>query len=84
MRLQPNHGDKSSENAQMLHPYALIREKGPNTFQRERVEGIVLVGKYFRVVRRGSPAIEAFITRHENLPNKELYSTKRMVLLIPV
>ena len=37
----------------------------------------MLVGKYFRVVRRGSPATEAFIMRYEYLPNKELYATKR-------
>ena len=33
----------------------------------------------FWVVNRGSPATDAFIVCHEDLPNKELYSTKRMV-----
>ena len=43
------------------------------------MDGLVLVGKYFRVVRRGSPATDAFIMRHEDLPNKEIYDAKRMV-----
>ena len=43
------------------------------------MEGLVLVGKYFRVVRRGSIATNAFIVHHEDLPNKKLYSTKSML-----
>ena len=39
---------------------------------------LVVVAQYFRVVRRGSPATNAFITRHKYFPNKELYATKRM------
>ena len=42
---------------------------------------MVLVGKHFWVVRRGSPGTNAFIMRHEYLPNKELYTTKRMVYI---
>ena len=63
----------------MLHPSYLIMDKWLDTRQRERVEGVVLVGKYFRVVRRGSPVTDSFIMRHEDFPNKELYSTKSMV-----
>ena len=33
----------------------------------------------FWVVRRGGPAADAFIMRHGDFPNKELYATKRMV-----
>ena len=40
---------------------------------------MVLVGQDFRVVMRGSPATDVFIMRHEDIPNKELYATKRMV-----
>ena len=54
-------------------------EKWPNTRQRDRVEGLVLVGGKIRVVRRGIPATNTFIMSHEYLPNKELYATKRMV-----
>ena len=43
------------------------------------MDGLVLAGQMFRVVRRGSPATNAFIMRHEDLSNKELYTTKRMV-----
>ena len=43
------------------------------------LEGMVLVGQDFRVVRRGSPETDTFIMRHEDFPNKELYATKRMV-----
>ena len=39
---------------------------------------MVIVVQYFRVARRGSPATDAFIMHHEDLPNKELYATKRM------
>ena len=63
----------------MLHPYALIMEKWTNTPHVESVEGMVLVGQDFRVVRKGSPATDAFIIRHEDFPNKELYSIRRMV-----
>ena len=63
----------------MLHPSELIREKGPNTWHRDRMEGLVLVGKDFRVVRRRSPTTNAFIMCNEDLPKKELYATKRMV-----
>ena len=45
------------------------------------MEGLALVGKYFWVVRRGSPAAEAFIMRHECFSYKELYSIKRMVYI---
>ena len=41
----------------------------------------MVIGQCFRVVRRRSPATDAFITSHEYLPNKELYATKGMVLL---
>ena len=40
---------------------------------------MVLVGKYFIVVRSGSPATNTFIMHHEDFPIKELYATKRMV-----
>ena len=63
----------------MLHPSALIRDKWKNTWNRDRMEGLVLVWKGFWVVRRGSPATNVFTMRHEDLPNKELYATKRMV-----
>ena len=63
----------------MLYPYVLIREKWNNTWKREMVEGLVLVGKDFGVARRGILGTGAFITCHEYLPNKELYDTKRMV-----
>ena len=49
----------------MLHPYTLIMEKWTTTPQMESVEGMVLVGQDFRVVRRGSPATDTFIMRHE-------------------
>ena len=62
-----------------MQPPALIREKWPTTCQRERVEELVLLGQDFWLVRRGSPATDAFIMRHEDFPNKELYATKRMV-----
>ena len=39
----------------------------------------MIVGKYVRVVRRGISATDAFIIRHEDFPNKELYVAKRMV-----
>ena len=39
----------------------------------------MVVGQDFRVVRRGSPATDAFIIRREDLPNRELYANKRMV-----
>ena len=63
----------------MMHPYALIRENWTDEWKRERVDGMVLVGKYFWVVSKGSPETDTFIMRHEDLPNKELYYTKRMV-----
>ena len=66
----------------MLHPSALIREMCPKTWQQERVEGMVLVGKGFWLVRRGVPSTDAFIVRHEDFPNKELYATKKMVNII--
>ena len=40
---------------------------------------MVLVGKYFGVERRGSPATNTFIMCHEDSPNTELYATRRMV-----
>ena len=43
------------------------------------MEWLVVVGQYFRVVRRGSPETNTFIMRHEYFPNKELYAIKRMV-----
>ena len=39
----------------------------------------MLIGKYFWVVRRGSAATDVFIMRHEDLPNKKLYATKKIV-----
>ena len=47
----------------------------------ERVEGLVVVGKYFQVVRMMSPVNDTFIRRDEDFPNKELYATKRMVYI---
>ena len=40
---------------------------------------MVIVGKYFLVVRRWGPATNTFIMCHEYFPNKELYATKSMV-----
>ena len=39
----------------------------------------MLVGKYFRVVKGGSPGTDAFSMRHEYIPNKEIYANKKMV-----
>ena len=46
------------------------------------MEGVVLEGKYFCVVWRGSPATGAFIMRHEYFPNKRFYATKMMIHII--
>ena len=62
-----------------MHPSALISKIWPNIYHRERVEVLVIVGHNFWVVRRGGPATYAFIMRHEDFPNKELYTTNRMV-----
>ena len=77
--LLPGHGAKASAISQMIHPYDLVREKWQNKWQREKVEGLVVAGKDFWVMRRGSPATYALITRHKYFPNKELYCTKRRV-----
>ena len=42
----------------------------------------MLGGQDFPVVRRGYPATDTLIMRHEDLPNKELYVTKIMVHII--
>ena len=47
VRLWPSHGDKASAISRMLQPSFLIRENLPNTWHRERVEGLVLVGQSF-------------------------------------
>ena len=65
----------------MMHPYYLIREKWRNKWQMDRVEGLVLVGQYFRLMRREIPENNAFIMRHEDFPPKELYATNRMVYI---
>ena len=77
--LQPDHGAKASVIACMLQPYTRIRNKCPYTCNRDRAEGMVLVGQDFRVARRGIPATDTLIMRHEDSPQKELYYTKRMV-----
>ena len=59
-RLHPSAGVKASEIEHMLHPFSLIREKGPNTWQSERVEGMVLVIHRCHVVRQGIPMTNAF------------------------
>ena len=46
------------------------------------MDGLLLVEKDFRVVRRGILATDVFIMRHEYFPNKEIYATKRMVHII--
>ena len=40
---------------------------------------MVIVGQDFWLVRRGIPATDAFIMRHEDSPNQEICATKRMV-----
>ena len=81
-RLGPVHGAKASAIPRMLHPSAIIRDKWQNTWHRERVEGLVLVEKDFRVVRRGVAATNVFIMHHEYFPNKGHYATKRIVHII--
>ena len=39
----------------------------------------MVVERIVRMERRGIPAIDAFIMRHEDFPHKEIYVTKRMV-----
>ena len=41
----------------------------------------MLLGQYFWVVRRGSPATDVFIIHSEGFSNKKLYATKRMVYI---
>ena len=79
VRLWPGNWAKASAISWMLRPSTLIRDKYPNTWLRERVEVLVVVRQYFRVVRRGSPTTDAFIMRHEDFPNKELYAINRIV-----
>ena len=69
VHLRPGHGFKASAISRVLHPSDLIRGKWSNTWHRERVAGLVFVGRYLWVVRRGIPATDAFIMRHEDLPN---------------
>ena len=79
--LGPGHRSKDSAIERMMHPSAFIRYNWINTWHREMVYWLVLVGKYFWVVRMGIPATDAFIMRCEDFPNKELYATKRMVYI---
>ena len=46
------------------------------------MDGLLLVEKDFRVVRRGILATDVFSMRHEYFPNNEIYATKRMVHII--
>ena len=62
----------------MFHPYALIREKWPNTRQMERVEGLVLVQHEYCILRWVSPANDEFIMKDPDFPNKDIYDTLRM------
>ena len=64
VRLRPGNGGKDSAITWMLHPSALIRDKRPKIWKRERVEGLVLVGNNFWVVRRGSSETDEFIMLH--------------------
>ena len=65
----------------MIHLSALIRDKWPNRWQKERVEGLALMRNEHRVMRRGSPATDVYIMMHPDFLNKELYATQRMVRL---
>ena len=80
--LRPGAGAKASVLARMLHPSALTREKWPNTWQKERAEGLVLLCNEHRVVRQLSPATDVYIMTHSDFPNKELYTKQRMARLI--
>ena len=40
---------------------------------------MVILVQYFWVLRRGSPETDAFILRHEDFPDMELYATKRIL-----
>ena len=64
MRLRHGHGAKATAIASMLQTSNLIRDKWTNTRNRERVEGMVLVGQDFRVVGRGGPETDAFGMRY--------------------
>ena len=72
-------GPKFSAISRMLHPSDLIMYTWPNTWQRDKVEGLVVLGQAFWLVRRESPATDSFIMCHEDFPNKALYDTKRVV-----
>ena len=74
-RLGTSHGAKSSTIPDIVHPSALIREKWPNTCQRERVEGLVPVGKCFQVVSRGGVLASLYYTLYLLKPgmNQQVY-----------
>ena len=81
-QLHPGYGSKASVTSRMIFPSDLVRGKFPNKFQKERLEGIVLVLHENRDVRRGSPSINVFVVTHPDLPNKYLYATQRIFRII--
>ena len=81
-RFFPGFWEKESAIAHMLQPSDLIMDKLSNTFQKERVEGLVLAIHGNHVVRWGSPETNAFIMMYADPPRKELYATHRMVWII--
>ena len=79
VRLRPGHGAKILSNLPDAAPLRSHHVHVANIWQRDKVEGLVVLGQAFWLVRRESPATDSFIMCHEDFPNKALYDTKRVV-----
>jgi Transposase IS4 len=64
-------------NAKFLHPSAEIRKKYPNTWQKERIHGLVVVGREHRKIRRKSFPTLALLLTHADFPNIQFNAAQR-------
>ena len=63
--------------ARFIHPSTLIREKYPNTHQKERMKNLFITSRQVRSIRRGSKATEAYLLHHNDFKNVNFYAASR-------
>ena len=63
-----------------LHPSRLVRDKYPNPLPGQRLEGCTVVGQGSRRISGGHQ--EAYVVRHPDFGDNDLYATKRWFKVI--
>ena len=72
-------GAVTSVMSKFVHPSKPTRDKYPNRLKYRKLQGVVLVEVYVKVVRRDANTIMVFVFTNSDFPDQKFYAAKQYI-----